>query len=100
MLKAIFKLFTDSKDQDIQITALKILDKEFLNQEDPNLRYIGLQTLSSDIKPEIVSGLFGKKLIALLQQEKEQSMLNLIITIMQKTINSSNYELILTSLFK
>lgn len=99
MLKSIFKLYTEAKDQEIQIMALKTLDKEFLSQDDPNLKYLGLQILNTDIKPEIVSNLFSKKLMNYLTEEKEQQTIDLVIQIMQKIINEKNYEFILNSLF-
>jgi len=99
VLKSVFKIYT-SEDKDIFGLALKILETQFLEQRDPNLRYLGLKQLNGLLNNSDIVSNYSPKLVKMLKNELESSIIDSLVGMMHKIIQKDNSELILISLFE
>ena len=98
VIKTIFRLFS-TDDKELYQFAIQTLNKEFLGESDPNLRFSGLLLLNDDLNVEVVQQLYSKMVLHFLKTEREKSLIALLVKIVQKIIEPSNYEEIIKSLF-
>ena len=66
--------------------GIKILNKDFLEMSDPNLRFLGFQMLSSVIDDSNKAQI-GPKIMELFKVEKEPSILNKLVELMKIIID-------------
>jgi hypothetical protein len=84
----ILVIYTDEENQDVYVVALKTLEKQFLSESDPNLRFLGLQVIKEDLQDSQVQKFFAQKLMKMINEEREPSLMNQLLAIMQKIVNS------------
>ena len=95
VLKAVLKIF--EKEDELYVVAIKMLQKDYLDQSDPNLRYLGLQTLENFIE---IDTELAVKLIKMFEYERESSIIDKLVELMKSIINETNFKQILLSLFE
>mmetsp|Transcript_6215 Transcript_6215/g.10106 ORF Transcript_6215/g.10106 Transcript_6215/m.10106 type:complete len:162 (+) Transcript_6215:920-1405(+) len=102
VLKSVISIYKDDEigpqDLDVYGHALNKLTTEFVDHQDPNIRFLGIQLLQ-DTMDEKTKHVFGPKIFKKFISEKEQSILNLLISIMKSTVDILNYKAVLGSLF-
>ena len=74
------------------------MNSEFIEQHDPNLRYLGLTCLE-EILDEKTKVLFAPRIMQKFKQETEYSISQKLIQIMKQIVDVKNHKQILTSLF-
>jgi hypothetical protein len=84
VIKAILQIYKDSPKDEIDIygVALKKLSSDFIEQSDPNLRYLGLKCLE-DVIDDKTKVLFAAKILYKFQTEKEYSIVNKLTQILR-----------------
>lgn len=107
LVKAILQLYREkpgsqstTKSQYLELydMAVKVLIQEFVEQPDPNLRFLGLQGLETiiDKNSKIV---FAPRILQKFQSEKELSIINYLARLLKQIIDRQNYKQILACLF-
>ena len=79
--------------------ALKKLNQDFIEQKDPNLRYLGIQILEQILNDSKIKSIFSARIFEKFKIEKEYSIQSKLISIMQMIIDVNNYQPIFLSLF-